>query len=295
MRVLIVNCTPSSAEAVHILAGGRSNEAHFAESLRLHDARIETTTVQAADDGLGAVGLPLSDFDGAILTGSPWGVYEDRREIPDQIALARRLYEDGVPVFGSCYGLQLMAKALGGDVHVNPRGREVGVARAITLNEAGKAHAMLAGKPAVFDALCSHQDEVSRVPAGGVVLASNDVSHVQAMTVDRGASSFWGVQYHPEFDFLTIASILERTSARNIAEGLARDASEMAAVVADMRALSGRDGGRSIAWRMGLKPDVLDQRQRTAEFGAWLRQRVAPRVEVGETAVQLVAGLVGGG
>lgn len=279
MRILIVNCTPAAAEAAHARAGGRSNEAHFSESLRLHDRRVESVTMEAADEAALRGVLSLDDFDGAILTGSPWGVYEDRQEISGQIALARRLYEGGVPVFGSCYGLQLMAKALGGDVHINPRGREVGVARAITLNEAGKAHAMFAEKPAMFDALCSHQDEVSRVPEGGVVLASNDISHVQAMTVDRGTSSFWGVQYHPEFDFSTIASILERTSARNLAEGLARDAAEMAEVVADMRALAAHDAPRSIAWRMGLKPDVLDQRQRTAEFGAWLRQRVAPRAD----------------
>lgn len=287
MRILIVNCTPAASERAHVAARGLSNERHFTDSLRLHDRRVETTTMAAAEDTSLPAGSTLADFDGAILTGSPWGVYETHPQIAPQIDLARALYDAHVPVFGSCYGLQLMAKALGGHVHVNPRGREVGLARAIAVTEAGRAHPMFAGKSAVFDALCSHQDEVARVPDGAVVLASNAVSEVQAMSVERGLSSFWGVQYHPEFEFLTIASILERTAPRNIAEGVARDAAEMAEVVADMRALASgdaaRDVARPIAWRMGLKPDVLDDRQRTAEFGNWLRARVAPRA-AGRTA-----------
>lgn len=287
MRILVVNCTPAAAEAAHVLAGGRTNEAHFRECLRLHDPRVDTATLYAADSVDFENGLAIADFDGAIFTGSPWGVYEPRVEIAAQIGLARALYDRGVPVFGSCYGLQLMAKALGGDVHVNPAGREVGIARAIVVNRIGRSHPLFVAKPAVFAALCSHQDEVSQIPEGAAVLASNDVSHVQAMTVDRGHSSFWGVQYHPEFDFLTMASILERTSARNIAEGFARDVTEMDEVVADMRALAAGEATSAIAWRMGLGSDVLDQRTRTAEFGAWLSARVAPRSAARNAACDL--------
>lgn len=275
MRILIANCTPRASERDHLAARGRSNADHFTDSLRLHDDRVATTTIYAADGETGPPGASLDDFDGAILTGSPWGVYETHPQIAAQIDLARTLFDRGVPTFGSCYGLQLMAKALGGDVHVNPRGREIGIARAITVADNG--HPLYASKPKTFDALCSHQDEVARLPAGAIVLASNAVSHVQAMAVERGASSFWGVQYHPEFDFSTMAAIFERSAARNIADGVVADAAALGALVADLRALAAGANAGAIATRHRIERDVLDMRTRTAEFGCWLGTRVAPR------------------
>jgi GMP synthase (glutamine-hydrolysing) len=79
--------------------------------------------------------------------------------------------------------LQLAAAALGGRVRTNPRGREIGVARGVALTEAGRGHPMLAGRPAVFEALCFHLDEVEAPPPGAEVLAGNAMSAVQAMAL----------------------------------------------------------------------------------------------------------------
>ena len=63
--------------------------------------------------------------------------------------------------------------ALGGSLRRNPWGRELPIARAITLTEAGRAHPLLASRPAVFDALCSHLDEIETLPTNSEVLAAN--------------------------------------------------------------------------------------------------------------------------
>ena len=54
-----------------------------------------------------------------------------------QVELARAVYKSGTPFFGSCWGLQVATVAAGGSVRQNPRGREVGIARDLTLTSAG--------------------------------------------------------------------------------------------------------------------------------------------------------------
>ena len=66
--------------------------------------------------------------------------------------------------------------ALGGSVRRNPRGRDLAIARAITVTEAGRSHPLLASRPLVFDALCSHLDEVETLPPNAEVLAANELS-----------------------------------------------------------------------------------------------------------------------
>src|SRR5438445_8275255 len=63
-------------------------------------------------------------------------------------------------------------------------GRELPMARAITVTQVGRAHPLLASRPAVFDALCSHLDEIETLPPNSHVLAANQVSAIQALAVE---------------------------------------------------------------------------------------------------------------
>src|ERR1051325_11135069 len=100
-----------------------------------------------------------------------------------QIEFARAAFAASVPVWGSCWGLQVATVALGGSVRRNPRGRELPIARAITVTGAGRTHPLLASRAPVFDALCSHLDEVETLPPNAEVLAGNELSAVQAIAV----------------------------------------------------------------------------------------------------------------
>ena len=117
---------------------------------------------------------------------------------------------------------------------------------------------------------------MATLPPGATVLASNEVSAVQAATISDGSRSFWGVQYHPEFDFAAVAAIIAIRVERHLNEGLARSAEEVAGIVADFRDLSRDAARKDLAWRYGVGPDVLDPKLRTAEFGNWLTAEVLP-------------------
>ena len=158
-----------------------------------------------------------------------------------QIDFARAAFAAGVPVWGSCWGLQLATVALGGSVRRNPRGRELPIARAITVTEAGRAHPLLASRPAVFDALCSHLDEIETLPPNSQVLAANEVSAIQAIAVQTPSrGSFHGTQYHPEHTLAVSAALIEMRAAELVEEGFGTAPSEIVAIAADYRALASR-------------------------------------------------------
>jgi GMP synthase (glutamine-hydrolysing) len=112
----------------------------------------------------------LSSYDAAAFTGSSLSAYGPEAGVKIQLALMKRTFDCGISSFGSCWGMQIAAMAMGGKVGLNPLGREVGFGRKIALSQAGRQHAMFAGKKSVFEAFESHSDIVCELPPGAVVL-----------------------------------------------------------------------------------------------------------------------------
>lgn len=122
-----------------------------------------------------------------ILSGGPSSVYAE-----DAPSLDRSLFEAGVPVFGMCYGFQLMAITLGGTVD-NTGAREYG-RTPLTVSRPGST--LFEGTPAEQPVWMSHGDACSAAPEGFTVTASTDVVPVAAFENDE--KKLYGVQYHPE-------------------------------------------------------------------------------------------------
>ena len=111
-------------------------------------------------------------------------------------------------IFGSCWGLQILATAAGGKVRKNPNGLEAVIGKEITLNHEGINHSMYKNKPNIFDSFCWHYDEIEKVPENSQILASNYFSKVQSLIFKRGESNIWAVQYHPEFNPYWISQLM---------------------------------------------------------------------------------------
>lgn len=136
-----------------------------------------------------------SGFHGVLVTGSLASVTDPApwmdRAGAWLVEAARR-----APVLGVCFGHQLLARALGGRVERNPRGREAGSV-AVRLTPAGARDPLFAGLPDPLLVQETHEDHVAEPPPGATVLAANARTPVQAFA--------WGdrlrcVQFHPEFD-----------------------------------------------------------------------------------------------
>jgi GMP synthase (glutamine-hydrolysing) len=137
---------------------------------------------------------------------------------------------------------------------------------------------LLASRPAVFDALCLHLDEIETLPPNSEVLAANELSAIQAMaTQTPWRGSFLGTQYHPEHTLAVSAAIIEMRATQLVEEGFGTEPSEIAAIAADYRALDAEPTRRDLIWRYGIASEILDPIRRTTEIGNWLRTVVEPR------------------
>jgi GMP synthase (glutamine-hydrolysing) len=273
MRILIADGTPAAMQAEREMFGIPSNASLFEAALRWQQPAIQCSSINVADGQNLPGGLALGDFDGLMFSGSPLHIYDRIPEVTRQIDFARAGFRAGVPTWGSCWGLQLATVALGGTVRRNPRGRELGVARAITTSAAGRSHPLLATRPAAFDALCSHIDELEQLPPGAEVLARNELCPIQALAVELPSGNiFLGTQYHPEFTLSVAAGLIEMRAADLVAEGFGRNCAELVAMARDFRALHAEPERRDLAWRYGIGPEILDPFRRTIEIGNWLRE-----------------------
>jgi GMP synthase (glutamine-hydrolysing) len=229
------------------------------------------------DEGANLPDLASAEtYDGVAMTGSALNLYDGGPDVRRQIELARAVFSARTPFFGSCWGLQVATAVAGGDVLRNPLGREIGFARNIALNDAGRVHPMLAGRPAAYDAPCTHIDIVALPPQGAVALASNAMSAVQAAEIVWNGGRFWGVQYHPEYSFGEIASIIERRAAVLAAEGFFASEYGAKAHCDDLRALDEAPAPREIAWRLGVDSEIIDPRRRRTELRNFIDNLVRP-------------------
>lgn len=138
--------------------------------------------------------LPAStgDFDGWLVSGSRRSAYEDADWIPELRDLVRTLAEEERPTVGVCFGHQVAALALGGEVARATGGWGVG-AREFEVVAPAPWMERDAGS---FRILMSHQDQVVRLPADAELVASADYCPVGAYRIgDR----LFCVQGHPEF------------------------------------------------------------------------------------------------
>jgi len=111
----------------------------------------------------------------------------------------------GVPVLGICFGHQLLAHALGGEVDYNPRGVEVGTVE-VTLAEAAVEDPLFSVLPPRLWAQLSHRQSVRALPPGGTLLGTSEMEPHQGFAFGAQA---WGVQFHPEFDERIIPHFVE--------------------------------------------------------------------------------------
>ncbi len=136
------------------------------------------------------------DADGFIITGSSSSVTERAPWMLRSEDLVRGIVEAGTPLFGICFGHQMVAQALGGRVAKNPRGREIG-----TIDVRVIAHAprdpILAGVGDRFRANHTHMDSVVELPEGARVIAETDLEPNAAFVIGENVKC---VQFHPEIN-----------------------------------------------------------------------------------------------
>ncbi|WP_460831169.1 glutamine amidotransferase [Lysobacter humi (ex Lee et al. 2017)] len=202
-----------------------------AASMRRHGGFPHWIRVAAGLPRDGAVvvdvegGAPLprrEGFAGAIVTGSG-AMVTDRADWSEASAgWLRDAAQAGLPLFGICYGHQLIAHALGGEVGWHPEGREMGTVE-IELHPSAGDDPLFGGLPPRFAAQATHLQSVLRAPDGATVLAKSDHDACHAY---RWGERVWGVQFHPEFSTTHMRGYVRARGDALRGEGRCPDATE---------------------------------------------------------------------
>ncbi len=276
-RLLVIEGNTAEGRALLAAAGGRAPSQGYAELLRKLLPGAVTDICYPADPG---ANLPdragVESYDGAVITGSALHVYHRGPHIDPQIELARAVLAAGTPLFGSCWGLQVITVATGGSVRRNPLGREIGFGRRIRLTAAGRGHPMYAGKDEVFNAVTVHLDEVETVAPGTQVLSANAVSAVQSAEIRHEGAVAWGVQYHPEYTLSDIAATLRRYGKALVNEGFFPDEANLVAYSKEIDAIAADPAIKWLTWRHALDRLILDDEIRTREIRNWIEHQLLP-------------------
>ena len=186
---------------IAILQAGRTNPDMPAEFQDYPDMFETLFAAQTGNDSFTFSNVPVidgvfpesvDDYDGYLITGSAYGIYDDAPFIADLMTFIRNIFAAGKPLVGICFGHQAIAHALGGHAAKFDGGWGIGT---MQVQMVGTADWIPAGIERL-DLIHVHQDQVTQLPPQAVRLAESDFCKNAAFAIGKQVFS---VQGHPEF------------------------------------------------------------------------------------------------
>jgi GMP synthase (glutamine-hydrolysing) len=182
-------------------------------AMALGDVAVETCILDAEH---GAALPAAGECAGIVITGSHAMVTDD---LPWSVKIEEwipSLLEAHTPLFGICYGHQLLARASGGQVGFHKCGKEIGTVAVELLADCAD-DALFKSLPQGFFVHVAHSQTVLRLPPGATRLAANAYEPTQAFRLGYSA---WGVQFHPEYNADIMRSYIEEQTYELKSSGL---------------------------------------------------------------------------
>ena len=147
----------------------------------------------------------LSLYDGYIVTGSPASVNTNTGWIRSEITLVQELLAIKKPVFGACFGHQLIAAALGSTIIDNPNGWELGTVSTHAVNRPPWMQQTDDIAIEQWSMYAAHTEQVATLPDGATLLCRNDQCAVGGFAI---GNTVFTTQYHPEMTAEFIAALV---------------------------------------------------------------------------------------
>jgi GMP synthase-like glutamine amidotransferase len=213
LAILMANTDESDFAAAHLKDGAKF-------TALIQSVRPDwTTQVFAVKDG--AFPTDLSGFDGAMITGSPASVHDPDPWIADLLTLIRQMTAARLPLFGTCFGHQAIALALGGQVGPNPGGWVFGRTETSVTTPA----AWMAPLPDTTALYAAHVEQVTAMPAQARALTTSPECPIGGFAI---GNHIYTTQYHPEMTLGFIAALIEHLADDKPADVITRARASLA-------------------------------------------------------------------
>ncbi|MCP4975994.1 MAG: type 1 glutamine amidotransferase [Maribacter sp.] len=259
MKLLIVEGNNKETRILREASGIIPYHLLFEEMLNYLVPNAKTVSIFPADS---TKELPsesqLKEYDGILWTGSSLSVLDDIPSVTRQLDFAETIFDSGIPMYGSCWGMQVATVVAGGKVDKSKNQLEIGISKPILLTDAGKNSPLFKDRSDNYHALCIHYDEVAKTPKNAIVMAYNEHSKVQAMTFNYNKGSFFGVQYHPEFNASIMALIISHLSKNLVDNGSFNSMDEA------------RKYALGLTEQKKIPEEIINYKLHTQEIMAWL-------------------------
>jgi GMP synthase (glutamine-hydrolysing) len=186
---------------IAILQAGRTNPDMPAEFQDYPDMFETLFAAQTGNHSFAFSNVPVidgvfpeavDDYDGYLITGSAYGVYDDAAFIGDLMAFIRQIFAAGKPLVGICFGHQAIAQALGGHATKFDGGWGIGTMQVQMVSTADWIPVGIKR----LDLIHVHQDQVTQLPPKAVRLAESDFCKNAAFAI---GTQVFSIQGHPEF------------------------------------------------------------------------------------------------
>jgi len=146
----------------------------------------------------------INHYDAFIITGSKYSVYDNFEWITSLKNFINSIISKNKPILGICFGHQILATCLGGEVIKNSKGWELGSYN-VSLTPFGSECPLFNNIDSNEVFYESHQDVVSTIPEGAVELAFTEKAN-QSFSYNN---FIFGVQFHPEFSFKVTRKLMD--------------------------------------------------------------------------------------
>ncbi len=159
----------------------------------------------------------IHDCDGWLITGSRHGAYEKLDWMLALEGFIRELYSTAVPLVGICFGHQIIAQALGGEVVKSNNGWGIG----LQTYEIDKPMGWMAEAPEQVRIYSFHQDQISVLPVGASVFSSSEFCPYAGLSY---GDSIISIQAHPEFEEAYELALIDMYGGNIVPQAVAAEA-----------------------------------------------------------------------
>jgi len=215
LNILVVEGNNPEDSSVFIKAA----KASCSENLKNLVQKIEPSTVvkiinPSKDNETKEALENMDQYNGIIFTGGAMRINDMTDEIKKHIKFASNCFIHGKKILAICWGLQVCSTAAGGKVAPSKNGAHIGIATDVEINEDGKKNPIYKNKKFIFNTPAFNFDEVSELPKGATLLASDKVNKIMGVYFKLGNSEVWGLQYHPDYEYWQMINLSNERKKR---------------------------------------------------------------------------------